>query len=211
MPRFSEAASMLKVASSTSTNTGTAPASATASPVAQKVKDGQNTASPRPMPLAISTIISASVPLAQLTTCFAPQKAASSASSLRDLRTVDELAMGEHAGSRLVDGFAEPAALRGEVDEGDLIRRANAGSWSLAGIEKKTSARLADHPSRPLARGRGRCGLCRVFQAAGRNFKAGDALVAGHRRAQPVRTACRNATNSARSGSSWPTGRCRIE
>ena len=46
MPRFSEAASMLKVASSTSTNTGVAPVSATASPVAQNVKDGQNTASP---------------------------------------------------------------------------------------------------------------------------------------------------------------------
>jgi len=26
--------------------------------------------------------------------------------------------MGEHPGNRLVDGFAEPAALRGKVDEG---------------------------------------------------------------------------------------------
>ena len=72
---------MLKVASSTSTNTGVAPVSATASPVAQKVKDGHSTASPGPMPLAISTISSASVPLAQLTTCLAPQKSASRASS----------------------------------------------------------------------------------------------------------------------------------
>ena len=72
---------MLKVASSTSTNTGVAPVSATASPVAQNVNDGQSTASPGPMPFAISTISSASVPLAQLTTCLAPQKAASAASS----------------------------------------------------------------------------------------------------------------------------------
>ena len=72
---------MLNVASSTSTNTGVAPVSATASPVAQNVNDGQSTASPRPTPLAISTISSASVPLAQLTTCFAPLKAARSASS----------------------------------------------------------------------------------------------------------------------------------
>ena len=65
---------MLNVASSTSTNTGVAPVSATASPVAQNVNDGQSTASPGPTPLAISTISSASVPLAQLTTCLAPQK-----------------------------------------------------------------------------------------------------------------------------------------
>ena len=118
MPRFSEAASMLKVASSTSTNTGVAPVSATASPVAQNVKDGQNTASPRPTPLAISTINSASVPLAQLTTCLAPLNAASAGLELGHFRPVDELAMGEHAGNRLIDGFAEPAALRGDVDEG---------------------------------------------------------------------------------------------
>ncbi len=39
--------SILKVASSTSTKTGVAPVSATTSPVAQNVKDGQITASPR--------------------------------------------------------------------------------------------------------------------------------------------------------------------
>src|SRR6266478_4955220 len=81
IPRLSEAVSMLNVTSSTSTNTGVAPVSATASPVAQNVNDGQNTASPRPTPFAINTINSASVPLAQLTTYLAPQKAASSASS----------------------------------------------------------------------------------------------------------------------------------
>ena len=93
MPRFSEAASMLKVASSTSTNTGVAPVSATASPVAQNVNDGHSTASPRPTSFAISTISSASVPLAQLTTCLAPLKSAKRGFQLGDFRTVDELAM----------------------------------------------------------------------------------------------------------------------
>ena len=32
-------------------------------------------------------------------------------------RTVDELAMREHAGNRLIDRCAEPAALRDDVDE----------------------------------------------------------------------------------------------
>ncbi len=40
---------------------------------------------------------------------------------LRHFRTVDELAMREHAGNRLIDGTAEPAALRGDVDEGNGI------------------------------------------------------------------------------------------
>src|SRR4051794_13129819 len=81
IPRSSAAASILKVASSTSTKTGVAPASAAASPVAQKVNEGQSTASPGPTPAAINTISSASVPLAQVTTCLAPLNAASSASS----------------------------------------------------------------------------------------------------------------------------------
>ena len=37
---------------------------------------------------------------------------------LGHFRTVDELAMREHAGNRLIDRAAEPAALRGDVDEG---------------------------------------------------------------------------------------------
>ena len=72
---------MLKVASSTSTKTGVAPVRATASPVAQKVKDGHSTASPGPTPFAIKIIKSASVPLEQVTTCLALEKAASAASS----------------------------------------------------------------------------------------------------------------------------------
>ena len=122
---------MLKVASSTSTKTGVAPTSATASPVAQKVNDGHSTASPGPTLFAISTITSASVPLAQLTTCLAPENAASCGLERRHFRAVDELAMGEHAGNGLIDRLAEPPALRGDIDEGNGFWDACAGSWSL--------------------------------------------------------------------------------
>src|SRR3569832_2371571 len=81
IPRLSDAASMLKVASSTSTNSGFAPVSATASPVAQNVNDGHSTASPGPTPLAISTMIKATKPHTQNTTNLAPQNAASAVSS----------------------------------------------------------------------------------------------------------------------------------
>jgi hypothetical protein len=43
----------------------------------------------------------------------------------RHFRAVDELAMGEHAGNGLIDGLAEPLALRGDIDEGD-------GFWAHA-------------------------------------------------------------------------------
>src|SRR5215831_823273 len=78
--RLRLAGSMLNVASSTSANTGVAPSSATTSAVAQNVKEGQITASPGPMPFAISTSTSASVPLAQLMAWRAPQNVASSPS-----------------------------------------------------------------------------------------------------------------------------------
>src|SRR5512138_3573373 len=68
---------MLKVVASTSISSGVAPVRATGEAVAQNVNDGQKTASPGPAPIAISTITSASVPLAQLTTCLAPQNSAS--------------------------------------------------------------------------------------------------------------------------------------
>ena len=74
---------MLKVSASTSTKTGVAPTSTATSAVAQKVKDGQITASPGPMPRARNGSTSASVPLAQVTACLAPEKAASSASNAR--------------------------------------------------------------------------------------------------------------------------------
>ena len=57
------------------------------------------------------------MPLAQATTCLAPLKAASSASRLRDFGAVDELAMRQHPPNRVVDTFAETAALCDDVDE----------------------------------------------------------------------------------------------
>src|ERR1700754_3907742 len=81
IPRASDSAVMLKLVSSTSTNSGVAPVRATGEAVAQNVNDGQNTASPGPAPIAISTMTSASVPLAQVMTCLAPQNSDSAFSS----------------------------------------------------------------------------------------------------------------------------------
>src|SRR4030095_5200706 len=75
--------SILNVAASTSTKTGVAPTNAATSAVAQNVNDGQSTASPGPTPNARSTSTNASVPLAQVITCLAPQKVASSVSNAR--------------------------------------------------------------------------------------------------------------------------------
>ena len=61
--------------------TGVAPNQAMTSAVAANVKVGQRTASPGRNPLAMRISASASVPLAQETTCAAPQKAERSASS----------------------------------------------------------------------------------------------------------------------------------
>ena len=56
-----------------------------------------------PTPLAISTMTSASVPLAQATTCLAPQKAASAASSAVTSGPLMNWQCVEHARHRLVD------------------------------------------------------------------------------------------------------------
>src|SRR6516165_7394210 len=176
MPRLSEAASMLKVVASTSTKTGVAPASATASPVAQKVKEGQSTASPEPTSFAISTIRSASVPLEQDTTCLAPLKAASSASSWV---TSGPFTNWQWSSTR------ETASSR---DRPNRLRWA-ATSMKGMGCERSCrfmgslrdghSLRLADHAARSLA-GRRRGGpLGRGLQAAGGDFEAGDAFIAG--------------------------------
>src|SRR6202790_2761860 len=178
IPCFSEFASMLKEASSTSTNTGVAPVSATASPVAQNVKDGQSTASPRPTPLAINTISSASVPLAQLTTCLAPLKAPSAASSWvtsGPLMNWQWPITRETASSMDLPSRRRCAArsMKGTGSTGMCLFMG-----SFADYEGKS----ADDAARPLARGRGRGGPGRRFAAAGRDFKAGGALVAGHPR-----------------------------
>ena len=66
-----------------STNTGEAPLQGITSPVAAKVKLGQNTASPGPISQAISGRARASVPLPQETAWAAPAKAASWSSNAR--------------------------------------------------------------------------------------------------------------------------------
>ena len=72
---------MLKVWGSMSTKMGVAPSSAGSSAVAKKVKGGTKTASPGPMPQAMSGMSSASVPEAQVMQCRAPVKAHRAASS----------------------------------------------------------------------------------------------------------------------------------
>ncbi len=67
----------------------------------------------------MSTRRSASVPLEQVIAWRAPQNAASSALERAHLGAEDELAMRQDARDRVVDGAAEAAALRGDVDERD--------------------------------------------------------------------------------------------
>jgi hypothetical protein len=69
------------VSGRTSTNTGEAPTSGMASAVAANVNEGQKTASPGPIPHAISGSTSASVPEPQDRANGAWPKAASSASN----------------------------------------------------------------------------------------------------------------------------------
>ena len=190
---------MLNVASSTSTNTGVAPVSATASPVAQNVNDGHSTASPRPTCLAISTISSASVPLAQVTTCLAPLKVRERRLQRGHFRTVDELAMGEHAGDRLIDGFAEPAALRGEVDERNGFWAHMLVHGALQGLRRKTDQPTTRRGPLRAEEAAGLAGASRQRIAISRLATPSSPVTAG---TSPVRTASRNAISSARNGSS---------
>src|ERR1700674_747552 len=183
MPRFSEPASMLKVASSTSTKTGVAPVSATASPVALNVNDGQNTASPRPTPFAISTISSASVPLAQVTTCLAPLKTASSASSCA---TSGPLINWQWASTRETASSTElPSRRRCAAIS---MKGTGSGRWcwfmepcKIVWVLDNESG-LTDDAPRSLAGGRSGGGPGGTFKATDRDLETGDALVAGHRR-----------------------------
>src|SRR5439155_11191733 len=96
----------------------------------------------------------------------------------RDFRPVDELAMVEYASNGLIDGIAEPPALRSDIDEGNGFRTHVLVHGALLGSELRSSAGDA---ARSLARGRGR-GLGGLLEAADRNLETGDALVAGNRR-----------------------------
>ena len=68
----------------------------------------------------------------------------------------------------------------------------------------------ADDAARPLAGG-GRRAAWPGFEAARGDFEAGDALFAGDRRRRAGAHGLQKAISSARSGSSWPTEKWRIE
>ena len=63
----------------------------------------------------------------------------------------------------------------------------------------------------PLRAAEAAAGFAGRFKAADGDFEAGDAFVAGHRGHAAGTHGARNAISSARNGSSWPTGRWRIE
>src|SRR5499427_1370805 len=168
--------SMLNVASSTSANTGVAPSSAATSAVAQNVKDGQITASPGPIPRAISTSTSASVPLAQLTAWRAPQNVASSASSART------------SGPRMNWQCSVTRAIASSIAAPSRRRCAStsmngiglASLWAGSVMESGPRYGSAGHAARALARGRHIGGT--AVEAADRDLEARHPLLTGHLR-----------------------------
>ena len=80
-------------------------------------------------------------------------------------RAEDELAMAEHPRDRGIDGAAEPAALRGNVDERDLIGGLSGGAACSPATTLQLAGTAAEAPDRDL--------------------EAGDSLLAGHRRRRP--------------------------
>ena len=107
----------------------------------------------------------------------------------------DELAVIDDARDRLVDARRQAAALGGEIDERN----------------RRQARVLVHHPATRRGVLRGSTSADAIVEAPDRDFEAGDAFFAGHRRIAPVRIACTNADSSARSGSAWPTDRWRIE
>ena len=112
---------MLKVTGSTSTKTGLAPIEATAPAVAAKVKAGTKTASPGFTPIAISAIISASRPLDTAIACAGAGKGGEPLLEVLDLRTEDELPVGEHGIDPRLEIAFEPRPLALQVEEADPV------------------------------------------------------------------------------------------
>src|SRR5690349_22354032 len=171
--------SMLKVASSTSANTGVAPSSATTSAVAQNVKDGHNTASPGPIPFAISTSTSASVPLAQLTAWRAPQKPASAVSSAR----ISGPRMNWQCSvtRAIASSIAGPRRRRWAATSMNGIGLASLRAGSLMGIGRDYDS--AGHAARTLTRGRHVGGT--AVETTDRDLEARHPLLAGDQRPGP--------------------------
>ena len=118
--RSTSAGSRLSVTGSMSAKTGVAPMRAIDSAVAKKVKAGQMTSSPRPIPSASSTITSASVPFATPTVSRHAEVLGGLALELRDVRPEDEPPVLEHGREGLLQLRDERRVLRLDVDERDL-------------------------------------------------------------------------------------------
>jgi len=236
MPRFSELGSMLNVAASTSTTPASPPISATASPVAQNVNDGQNTASPRPTPFAISTISSASVPLRTGHEWLAPR---TPQAPPRAARLSGPLMNWQWSSTRATASSTDLPS-RATLRRQGPMKGTGSGTqvlvhWCLATVEKETFApwslwplnhararvfrrdqwesRPATFPGRTLAPtrrglagGRGRGGSRGGFQAADRN--SGCPRLRRRSPRARRRSARRRGTRSIRAhGSSWRRAR----
>jgi len=70
---------------------------------------------------------------------------------LSHFRTIDELAVREHAGDRLIDRLTKPAALCGDIDEGNRIWTQVLVHLTLQRLRSEHP--LADDAARPLAGG----------------------------------------------------------
>src|SRR5258705_1295274 len=115
----------------------------------------------------------------------------------------------EPGGPGLVDRFAEPLALGRDVDEGNGLRTQlliHRRCQRLAVVKEKRLSKIRQPATRsgPLRDAAGLVEVSRQRVAISRLATPSLPVTAG---VAPVRTACRNAISSARSGSSWPTGR----
>src|SRR5437879_7299713 len=89
---------------------------------------------------------------------FCPAESREISLKLCHFRTVDELAMGEHPTDRLIDGFAEPSTLRGEVDE-------RYGFWTQVLVHGALQGLRAGHwHATSRRRGAAPCGRRRLRQ-----------------------------------------------
>ena len=109
------------------------------------------------------------MPLAQVTTCLAPQNAASSASSARTSGPMMNWQCASTRATASSIDCAEPAALRGNVDEGDGIGAQVLVHGALQRIDASMDG-SADDAARPLARGE-RPRAWRALRGSGWRFR----------------------------------------
>jgi hypothetical protein len=196
------AGSRLNVSAVTSAMTGVAPQSATTSAVAQKVKAGQITASPGPMPHAMSTRRSASVPLEVAIACRAPQNAASSLSSAR---TSGPWMNWQCASTRAIaSSTAPPSRRRCAATSMNGIGRSSRRACRFMRISRldpgSMDVRLTHYAPRSLALRRGRPAGAGI-EATNGDFEACHALFSSDGGGRPLRMALTKASSSARNGS----------